>query len=777
MATVRLYKNKYRSTPVSYNLANIDLSDIHNLTEMNQLDANWNYSNGTYAYTGDDVHIIRFALDYPNMTRLTNYINDPDSDQNIQPRPRYKSEKHGTPGADEYVEITSLPELEPVPIGQKPSDWDTSYMRTYFQKGANWEPTGFKIPYYYPATQVWHDDQQYYRDTSVQTMYYTGSQGFFGVSRYCAPLYSVSSTSFLEVVGVALPFGQTSTAESTFAGYTDYLWKSGGYGGTLVNNTTNPYYLTGFTTEGISDITTTMTDGIHFTPNKILVQMCEFDFYDGETYKGVVIVKVNSENIATEARVIAISDVFWTPIDTKYAGPTTSAIGGNGSYNAPDEFKGKRGALSTALIGNIAPGHAGWKLIKADSTDVISDITSHYYQAIINSAGPWFAPWLAALKEQPSDVLEIVQNSILNVYKVPIEPTATNTAKQWQFTGLSFDIDSTVGYGIQHYEYLDCGSVSLGNPWYESFLDYDPFTQVQIYLPFIGTFDLPVSEVMGGTINLEYYQDNLNGDLLARVSCSNSAFPNDWIRKNHPYYEHLIGQFVGNGRMEMPISVALTSFAAGMGQIASAFTKGLVGGGAAGGFINSKVGDSVGGMFDKMVAKETAKEQQRWDNAKKVFQDGGTGMGGQLMAQELNRGAAKLNMALGLQSLAKKAGSVVGGAGTGALVGATLAATGAALSQWKPSSQSVIDSYSGNSGYMSDPTPYIKVIRTLYDQPSTQAHEKGYPANITYKIADLPRHSYNVCSSHVDFQKITNSRMTTEERAAIVNILNSGFYR
>lgn len=774
MGTVRLYKNAYEQQTVSFNLANIDLSDIHNQEEMNALDGYWNYGTGTYAYTGDTVHTIRFALNYQNMTRLTNYVKDIDSDQNIHPRPRYKSEKHGTPGLDEYIELTSLPNLEAVPIGQKPSDWDSAYMRTYFYKGTSWDPTGFKIPYYYPATSVWHDDWQYYRDTSVQTMYYTGSQGFFGVSRYCAPLYSVNSMAFLEVVGVALPFGQTSTAESTFAGYTQYLWKSGGYGGILVNDTTNPYYMTGFTTEGISDITDTMVDGIHFTPNKILVQMCEFDFYDGGTYKGVAIIKLNSENIATEARVIAISDVFWTPIDQKYAGPISSAIGGNGTYYATDTRRGKRGKLSSAKIGNVAPGHSGWKLVKIPNVEALSDITDKYYDQVINSSGT--AHWIGELATDPNKVLQVVQNSILSVYRVPIEPTAASSTAQWQFMGLAFNLDSgyPIGYSIDHYEYLDCGTVSLSSLWYDSFLDYDPYTQVYIYLPFIGTFELPTSEVMGGSIGLEYHQDNLTGDLVARVYCSNSKFPSFDIQDKYGSYEHLIGEFQGNGAMSIPFSVQLSSYMSGLGQIMKSAVGGAVSGGKAGGAI---AGGAAQRAKDKNKEMQSA-ERTNIQRAKQAF-DAYTKQHKTADAKavgDLGRAAADRLAALE-SNVPNVAGAALKGAVVGAAIGATISATSEALQQFQPTAQVVLGSCGSNTGYMCELTPYIKVVRSIVELPKTYGHEKGYPANITYTIQDLPRHSFNVCDSLVDFNAAANSRMTVEEKQAILGILNSGFYR
>lgn len=95
---------------------------------------------------------------------------------------------------------------------------------------------------------------------------------------------------------------------------------------------------------------------------------------------------------------------------------------------------------------------------------------------------------------------------------------------------------------------LDCGSIDYAEQ-FSSFLDYH--SKVQIYLPFCGTHDLNVDDVMGSRIKVNYIIDLLSGSCLARVKITRnprSTAPQD-SRVNDVIYE-----FQGNVYLSMPIS-------------------------------------------------------------------------------------------------------------------------------------------------------------------------------------------------------------------------------
>lgn len=73
----------------------------------------------------------------------------------------------------------------------------------------------------------------------------------------------------------------------------------------------------------------------------------------------------------------------------------------------------------------------------------------------------------------------------------------------------------------QFYDF-DCGDIVI-NEYYASYLDYSPYTKINIYLPFIGDRQLNIDEVMNKTINVKYRFDLASGDCIAFISVNDSV--------------------------------------------------------------------------------------------------------------------------------------------------------------------------------------------------------------------------------------------------------------
>lgn len=66
------------------------------------------------------------------------------------------------------------------------------------------------------------------------------------------------------------------------------------------------------------------------------------------------------------------------------------------------------------------------------------------------------------------------------------------------------------------YQTVDCGSVTLDEFW-GAYLDYSPYTKVELFLPFIGTVPISTDDVMGKTVSIKYNIDLLTGACVAFV--------------------------------------------------------------------------------------------------------------------------------------------------------------------------------------------------------------------------------------------------------------------
>lgn len=122
-----------------------------------------------------------------------------------------------------------------------------------------------------------------------------------------------------------------------------------------------------------------------------------------------------------------------------------------------------------------------------------------------------------------------VSDSIISLYMLPYKPSGLSS-KKFQVGDIVLDDGPSVEFlSGQRYVDIDMGSFSI-DPTFNSYLDYEPFTRLSIYLPFIGVQQLPTDEFMtkadpsgalsdksGSTITVKYRIDLLTGGCVAYI--------------------------------------------------------------------------------------------------------------------------------------------------------------------------------------------------------------------------------------------------------------------
>ena len=103
--------------------------------------------------------------------------------------------------------------------------------------------------------------------------------------------------------------------------------------------------------------------------------------------------------------------------------------------------------------------------------------------------------------------------AIIGLHILPVSPT---TAGSGVITLGNVNTGVTSGYTATQYIDVDCGSVSISEYW-GSYLDYDPYTQYEIYLPFIGIKSLDSNDVVEHTLSVKYKVDVLSGACVCLV--------------------------------------------------------------------------------------------------------------------------------------------------------------------------------------------------------------------------------------------------------------------
>lgn len=100
---------------------------------------------------------------------------------------------------------------------------------------------------------------------------------------------------------------------------------------------------------------------------------------------------------------------------------------------------------------------------------------------------------------------------------------------------------------VKHIARIDCGTLNVPN-YYNNFLDYEPYTTINIYLPYIGIKKLNTNDIINASINVIYYINVLDG------SCTANIFISKKYSKSN--VQALLYQFNGNCDISIPISAS-----------------------------------------------------------------------------------------------------------------------------------------------------------------------------------------------------------------------------
>ena len=133
-------------------------------------------------------------------------------------------------------------------------------------------------------------------------------------------------------------------------------------------------------------------------------------------------------------------------------------------------------------------------------------------QAQIDSFGSWL--WSSNFFSQLKKLFNDPMQAIIGVHKVFATPQVSG-----QSTIKCGYIDSEVQSNVVGSQYVtvNCGSVSL-REYFGNVFDYAPYTEIKLFLPFIGVVPLDTSYVMRGNISIVYHVDVITGACLAEVS-------------------------------------------------------------------------------------------------------------------------------------------------------------------------------------------------------------------------------------------------------------------
>lgn len=227
-------------------------------------------------------------------------------------------------------------------------------------------------------------------------------------------------------------------------------------------------------------------------------------------------------------------------------GGTSGPGGGDGTFDfssQPVDFQSAPsiGAYDTGMVSMYVPSAAN-----------LRDLASYLW------AGPFDPQNFRKLLADPMDA--VIGLSILPLTAAEIGTQSAELMVGNVSTGL------TMPLATRQYVVVDCGTVNVLPKW-GAYLDFSPYSKLQLFLPYIGYVDISPDDCMNGTISVRYTVDLLSGTCVVQVKCQ----------------DHVLYEFAGTCSCSCPVTA---------GQYQNVVTSALKLGGA----LMSSV-TSLGGML------------------------------------------------------------------------------------------------------------------------------------------------------------------------------------
>lgn len=177
--------------------------------------------------------------------------------------------------------------------------------------------------------------------------------------------------------------------------------------------------------------------------------------------------------------------------DNPYTDPGTSGPGGgDGDYEDPNEVD----PTDVPEEPDIASANTGMFTIYAPTAAQLNSLASFLWSGAFDPD---------SFKKLFADPMQC----LIGLAIAPCLP-AIGGAKNIKFGNVDSNVSAS--YCSSQFAKVDCGSIPIKKQ-IGSFLDYSPYTKISIFLPFIGFRELSPDDLMGGSINVQYWVDVLTG--------------------------------------------------------------------------------------------------------------------------------------------------------------------------------------------------------------------------------------------------------------------------
>lgn len=180
--------------------------------------------------------------------------------------------------------------------------------------------------------------------------------------------------------------------------------------------------------------------------------------------------------------------------------------GSSGVGGGTGTFSGTGDAIAIPSLPTLSAVDAGFITLFNPTISQLGSLASYMWSGLFDIDG-----WRKIFADP--------MNAILGLSIVPVN-VPSGGAKTVKVGNISTGVSMTVA--SSQYVEVDCGTLNVREFW-GAYLDYDPYTKAEIYLPYIGTHALAVDDIMNKSVHVVYHVDVLSGACCAYVQCGGTV--------------------------------------------------------------------------------------------------------------------------------------------------------------------------------------------------------------------------------------------------------------
>lgn len=188
-------------------------------------------------------------------------------------------------------------------------------------------------------------------------------------------------------------------------------------------------------------------------------------------------------------------------------GGTSNGGGGKGTFGGGTTiFGGASDSIDIPPLPTASASSAGFITLFNPSLAQLNNLANYMWSDLFS---------LDTFKKIFADPMDC----ILGLSIVPVKPASAGTSAV-KIGNISTDV--SMNKTSSQYVSVDCGTIDVKEYW-GAYLDYAPYTQCEIYLPYVGTKQISVDDVMNKAVHVVYHVDILSGACNAYVKCGDSV--------------------------------------------------------------------------------------------------------------------------------------------------------------------------------------------------------------------------------------------------------------